>query len=349
MSKPAGYENLLDRVRARVTKQASTSDQGVAMPKEEDPNASPASAPTDAAVDGNKEKQTVSASKSNKDKGEAGKTLENAEAGTYGSGEGKTKEGQNPAALPTDGDLFSKQAADIITGLKDRMGLKVEKSAAKEEAGSEDEAKKEASKNEEDELPAEFTHEFHVKLASTLLATEAGRDHVRGILSDAMGAEAVDTLIKQASDMETHMQKQAQFEQLVKKAMDEMDPKEREEFIKSAKFHQSEVAKFEYGFEKVAYQQGAMDAAAMAQGGGELPPLPEEGAEPSIEEIVMILDQLVQSGQIDPALAEAILMELTGGGVDPAAAGGGMPPEAAVAEAGPKQASVDSIIDAVVS
>lgn len=380
MSKPASYENLLERVRARVTKSASSSDQGIAVPTEEDPNMKGgASTPGDEALDGKKEKQTISESKENKDKGEAGKTLENENANTHGSGEGdQGPASQHPESLPTEGEEFySKQASEVVNLLKERLGIrkqaaeapKEEEEAPKKEASDDagDTPKKEASTEEEsskkkagqaDEvsLPNEFSTEFHVKLASQLLATEEGREHARSILADAMGAEAVETLIKQASEMEKVAAEQAQFEGQIKQAMEKMSPEERDAFVKSAKFHRSEVDQLENDFEKQAYQQGAMDAAAMEEAGGALPEIPGAESDMTIEEVVMILDQLVQSGEIDPQMADAILQavmaemggEMPGGApADPAA--GGAPAEAAPVEEMPKAASVDSLIDDIVT
>jgi len=365
MSKPASYDNLLDRVRARVAKSASASDQGIAVPSEKDPsNKGGVAAPGDEALDGKKEKQTVPESKSNVDNGPAGKTLENQEAGTHGSGDGnKGPAPKRPDELPAGGDLYNKQASEVVELLKQRIGLK---QASSEKPSKEEGTKKEAKKSEDVELPSEFTTEFHVKLASQLLASEEGRDHARSILADAMGAEAVDTLIKKAEAMETELQQHEQFQNHVKQAMEQMTPEDRDEFVKSAKFHQSEVESLETNFEKSAYGQGAMDAAAMQQGGG-LPEIPEEGSDMTIEEIVMILDQLVQSGEIEPQLADAVLQAvmaemggapaaLAAGGapMDPAAlAAGGAPMDPAALAAGagmeemPKAASTDSIIDAV--
>jgi polyhydroxyalkanoate synthesis regulator phasin len=168
--------------------------------------------------------------------------------------------------------------------------------------------------------------------------------------------------------METELQQHEQFQNHVKQAMEQMTPEDRDEFVKSAKFHQSEVESLETNFEKSAYGQGAMDAAAMQQGGG-LPEIPEEGSDMTIEEIVMILDQLVQSGEIEPQLADAVLQAVMaemggalggapgGAPMDPAAlAAGGAPMDPAALAAGaagagmeemPKAASTDSIIDAV--
>lgn len=363
MSKPASYENLLERVRARVTKSASSSDQGIAVPTEEDPNMKGgASTPGDEALDGKKDKQTISESKENKDKGEAGKTLENAEAGTHGSGEGDQGPApQHPESLPTEGEEFySKQASEVVNLLKERLGIRKqaaeapkEEEAPKKEASTEEASKKEAGQADEVSLPNEFSTEFHVKLASQLLATEEGREHARSILADAMGAEAVETLIKQASAMEKVAAEQAQFEGQIKQAMEKMSPEERDAFVKSARFHHGEVEQLENDFEKQAYQQGAMDAAAMEEAGGALPEIPGAESDMTIEEVVMILDQLVQSGEIDPQMADAILqavMAEMGGGEMPAdPAAGGAPAEAAPVEEMPKAASVDSLIDDIVS
>jgi len=344
-TKVASFEDLKNRVHARVQaereKQASAADQGIAVPTEKDPNdKGTVSAPSGEQLAGNdKKKLTVPANdKSNKDGGEGGKTLENAEAGTYGSGEGKpTPAAQDPKDEPTGDDLFSKKAHDIVSALKARMNFGKQAYGKPEEASA-------------DEVAADmdgFTRDFHVKLASHLLASEAGCDTVRQILSDSMTADAVDTLIKRAAEMEEQATEQQQVVDFVKQAMEHMDEDERKAFIESANFHYCEVESLGSALEKRAYQQGAMDAASVEAAGGQLPPIPAEGEAPSIEEVVMILEQLVQSGQIDPQMAQAILEELLGGagGGDPMAAGA-LPPEAM--KAASYKNSIDSLIDEVV-
>ena len=357
-TKIASFDDLRTRVHARVKseqeKQASAADQGLAVPSEKDLNdKGNVSAPSGSSLEGNNtKKQTIPANdKANKDGGEAGKTLENSEAETHGSGEGKTVKSQDPKDEPTGDDLFRKQAKDIVVDLRERLNFG-KQASSEESSEKKEEAEKKARKNEAEDVAAEmdgFTHDFHVKLASHLLSSEAGRDTVRQILSDAMSADAVDSLIKNASNMEKQAAEVAKVENFVKEAMSKMDEGEREAFIKSAQFHQEEVAKLPSEMEKTAYQQGAMDAAAMEAAGGALPPIPAEGDAPSLEEVVMILEQLVASGQIDPQMAEAILQELLAS--DPAAA------EAAMAAGGgagamPKAASektdVDSLIDQVI-
>jgi hypothetical protein len=238
---------------------------------------------------------------------------------------------------------------------KKEAAAETEKEESKKEASeeaSEEESKKEAGESAE-AVAADmqgFTPDFHIKLASHLLATEAGRNVTRQILSDAMSAEAVDNLIKQAAHMEQAVAAQNAFEARIKQAVAQMNDDERKEFFKSAEFHKAEIEKLETAAEKRAYEQGAMDAAAMEAAGGAMPPIPAEGEAPSIDEIVMILDQLVQSGQIAPEEAQAILdilLQEVGG-----AEGGAVPAEAMPAEAkaaNAEEETTNSLVDDVLA
>ena len=109
----------------------------------------------------------------------------------------------------------------------------------------------------------------------------------------------------------------------------------------------------------MAFAQGAQDAAAMDESaaGGEEPQLPggEEGGTPSPEEIVQVLQQMVQSGEIDEETAQQVLQILAQGGdeaaagadpaagMDPAAAGAS-PEAAAGGEEVPKEVKAASAI-----
>jgi len=139
--------------------------------------------------------------------------------------------------------------------------------------------------------------------------------------------EVLNALIESASTEEEKQAALASFREL-KRA--------EQEFLNSddPSAHQS----FSFGVtlaEKAAAamaQDPNMDPAAMEAMMG----APEEGGEPSIEEVIAALEQLVQSGQISPEDAEALLAELMGGEGGMGGMGGemlpgmeGMPPKQA--------------------
>ncbi len=181
---------------------------------------------------------------------------------------------------------------------------------------------------------------MHVKLASAILQTEEGVAMAETLLRKQAGAQAAGELIKaageqewqwaQAAAQEEELQKQAaqaqaQWEEFTKTASKE----EVEQVVKMAKIHERAQSKLEHDFEKQAYDMGAQDAAAMEEAmmaeGGE--PIPEEG-EISDEEILMLLDEAVQSGEIDEETALALAEEILGG----EAGGEELPPEVVEAE-----------------
>jgi hypothetical protein len=167
---------------------------------------------------------------------------------------------------------------------------------------------------------------MHVKLASTLLQTEEGIEAVEAVLRKQAGAQAAAQLIKEAGEQEwLWAQAAAQEEELYKQAAEAeaqweeftktASEEEVAQIVKLAKIHEHAQSGFEYDFEKQAYDMGAQDAAAMEEAmmaeGGEQE-IPEEG-EISEEEILMLLDEAVQSGELDEETAVALAQELMGG------------------------------------
>lgn len=96
--------------------------------------------------------------------------------------------------------------------------------------------------------------------------------------------------------------------------------------------------------EKQAFDQGAGAAAAMADQGaaGEQEPQMPGADEVSDEDIVAVLDQMVQSGELTPEIASQIMQALQGGGAEGGAPGaggdagaGGPPPDGGAGAGGP--------------
>jgi hypothetical protein len=104
----------------------------------------------------------------------------------------------------------------------------------------------------------------------------------------------------------------------------------QQSIVKLAKAHSEALNQFEYDFEKIAYEKGAMAAAQMADAGLMEDQMPADYDPEQVQggDIVAVLDQLVQSGQITPEQAAQIVEMISGGDPD---AGGAPAPEAAPA------------------
>lgn len=192
---------------------------------------------------------------------------------------------------------------------------------------------------------------FHLKLASEILSTTEGRQYAESVLMRSLGAEAAADIVKAAAIMDQAayeaQQQEAelaeyqasgayQAEQLWKSA----SVNEQQSIIKMAQVH--EVAKSIYTDDlgefadicKQAYDAGAeacavmldKSAAALPEGAqaGELPEgapgeeageteAEQESEETTPEDILAVLEELVQSGQISEEVAQEILQQLVGG------------------------------------
>ena len=201
------------------------------------------------------------------------------------------------------------------------------------------EAAKAATSSEAVASNIELTPEFHLKLASSILATQEGVDFALSLLRKQAGVEAANDLMSSALAMHEKYASAAQApaeteaEQLFKSASAD----EQAMIVKFAKVHEYCLNRIENDFEKLAFAQGAQDAAAMDESaaGGQEPQLPggEEGGTPSPEEIVQVLQQMVQSGEIDEKTAQEVLQILAQGGDQEAGAAAGAPEGA---EGGPE-------------
>ena len=217
-----------------------------------------------------------------------------------------------------------------------------------------------------DAAAAELDATYLAKLASVILATEDGRNFAEAKLKESFGAEAASDIIKAACVMEqaaqeadmaaqeeqAYLQSGAyQAEQMWKSASDA----ERAEMTRMAKIHSFEMSKYgesEFGeILKSAYDQGAqaaaseMDAAPMPpEGGAEAAPeagAGQEGGEASLEEVIEVLGQMVQSGEVSPEVAQEILSKITGEtGAEAGSPGGTEGAEAAEAQAEPEVAEM---------
>lgn len=222
---------------------------------------------------------------------------------------------------------------------------------------------KTAAKSDDNLQRIELTPEFHIKLATEILATEEGIAFAEGLLRKSAGEEAARELLaaageqqyeflKQAAEQEQYeqylaaveAQQAAAWEELTKNATED----EIREIVRIKQAHTILQSKLGSDLEKQAYAGGADDAALLEEamaaegaGGEEGAGLEgvEEDPEMAVEEILMLIDEAVQSGEISEEDAMMIAESLIGG--DEGMGGEEMDPEAmAMVEGAEKMASV---------
>jgi hypothetical protein len=178
----------------------------------------------------------------------------------------------------------------------------------------------------------------YVKLASVILESEEGVKLATRLLKEAKGAEVANQLINAATQAQENFNKaaaaEAQGAELADAMFKSASAEDQALIIKYAQVHSASAEEIDADttltaeqkqIAKLAYAQGAMDGAAMqdasAEGGaGNLPG--GESEEPSPEDILAIVEQLVQSGQLPPEVGQQLIQELTGGGEGAAAPAG---------------------------
>jgi len=206
------------------------------------------------------------------------------------------------------------------------------------------------------ELANDYSDDYLRKLAYAIVETEGGLEAVEPILLKFAGQEeAKEIMYKAAAEYDglVQLSDAIQEEEMLKAAYEQEVISQAEEMLKSASEEEREIiikiatthdeACADYGDEellKIAYMAGAGDGAAMmdaeaAAGEGEEAGLPGAAqGEPSVEEIVQLLDAMVASGEIDEETAAEVVAQLAGGGEEEAMMEGAMPEEAMMAEAG---------------
>lgn len=334
------YKDLIERARLRAQSiKAATqvpgtppslrnlpsdpSDAGKATAPE-DPNASP-------------DKRNVPGSQPQNSDANPAATPPMPETQPAGLGEGK------PLPTPTDGNAKDKAFTSPTTDL-----AKIASSAAEIAARLTGRVAptapaapepKQAAASPETPAGLELTPDYHLKLATIILADEEGRGYVEQLLDRHIGHQARTELVKSAQEMQDKFAQvayaqHAEQQELLKVAaqheterlnfLTELGKLPEEQQIKVAGMIEliNSAAQNLQGFELDSFIKGAMDMAALMDGGG----MPEggevdpaamaPGATPNLspEELLALVDQLVQAGQIDPAQAEEIKALLSGGG-----------------------------------
>jgi len=217
-----------------------------------------------------------------------------------------------------------------------------------------------AEKNAGDDIYANLTDHFHMKLASEILSSEEGIALAHTYLSKRANAEAADDLINKARAQQEGFCKaaaeeyeyQEQMLAFQKEASDQFNalPPEQQALVKKAgEAHQENLSQISDDLHKLAYMQGAADGGAMMEDPGGMIPGgdPEQPMGP--EEIMAVVQAMVESGELTPEEAEQILAELEGGEMG-GAPEGGMPGDPAMmgAEGAPPAEAGGAIDDAAI-
>ena len=233
-----------------------------------------------------------------------------------------------------------KKAQSLRMKLAADLGTEAQKKAADDKCKSEEkseDAPKEKSEGEDKKASAQIhPSDLRSQMVGHLLKSASGRSLLDAALSEVIGdAEASDLLKKaaelgEAEEVDAINRRYAQAEaykeakaledvyfELTKEATDGDFAKieETAEFLKlaSAPFEDNELAAefFQHGLKIAAamMQPGMEDPAAMQGAMDQAMPPAAEG-EPSIEEILAVLEELVAEGRLQPEEAEQLAMAL---------------------------------------
>jgi hypothetical protein len=246
----------------------------------------------------------------------------------------KTKQKEDEAVSDPVTAKVATQGLTLAERIKERL---MGKEASQEEVAQGDVVtqnteveQSEQSEKSAEEVASDFDLEpdAYRKIAHLVLGYEEGREMLDSLADKELGKQAAEQLITEAEHLGRHEMAQAQAQAEHQGQIQKLASTATEDDVKSmqkmANIHAAEIAKLEFDFEKHAYDAGAEAAAAAAdEGDGMIPG--NEGEDISIEEIAEIVMAMVESGELDPQLAEAILAELAGGGgeeamMDPAMA-----------------------------
>ncbi len=184
---------------------------------------------------------------------------------------------------------------------------------------------KQAAEQQDVQIPAGFSNNDDVmrKLANLgqfMLGTEEGQRAVARELEKERGIKEAAAMIAQAQQQaaQYEMQKRAYAEQMAaaeyQQAM-EKQAAEQQFMEKYAAYcestHRTWLDGLRTPLEKMAYMQGAVDGeqAAQAMAAGGEPAIDGSEGDLSDDDVIQIIQEMVQSGQIAPEEAEAILQQ----------------------------------------
>lgn len=159
---------------------------------------------------------------------------------------------------------------------------------------------------------------LHAKIAHTILETEEGRAMALRYMERAKDQEAANDIMKAAAFLEDQSLQLAQMEQewalAAQQIYENASPEEKAIMDKMANVHMTAKAGLKTELEKQAYDAGAQTAAGMADAGTMNSMMGGAGGDASDadlsqvsdEDIVAVLDEMVQNGELPPLTARPI-------------------------------------------
>lgn len=187
--------------------------------------------------------------------------------------------------------------------------------------------------------------DMHMKVSAALFSTERGVALVEEYLSELRGSQDAQAMIQKAASDQAVFQKVASDVAQVIQQRDEQfhgqiaelneiykvaNTEQRARLETLSQIYAHDLANLDprlHDFYKAGAADAANGMAAMAEGGEFAVPGGEGDLDPA--QLEMIIQQLVEAGQLDPAMAQELMAQLTGGGGAPVE-GGAMPDEAAM-------------------
>ena len=228
--------------------------------------------------------------------------------------------GQGHYITPINGDAKDK-AATTPTAPLDKIANMLRESVVALQSAAEPVAEPAAPVKEaahEFDMPSDLTQNEDImrKLASIgamMVGCEEGAQAVAEVLERRCGEEEAASLItaarEQAIKMASAMEEESSHEEPTPAQDSEADVFAKQASV-CAESHNAWLNYFQTAIEKQAYAQGAVDGeqAAQAMEAGAAPEIPgTEEAGMSDEDVLQVIQEMVQSGEIAPEEAEAIL------------------------------------------
>lgn len=363
MSNPYTYDSVLARVRNVQQKRAADSEALNMKDPADKGTVTPPNHP-----DGDNDKKRMTPPSATNENGQEGKDLTDKDTHPSSTGQhvpGPVTPGKPKEDAATQPDTPISKIASDVTSIVNRIQNLQKAASAPTPPPASKPAPKAATSNANDDVAnnIELTPSFHMKLASLILQDEEGLEFAERILRKAAGQERANELIQAALQQQDMYVKaanaydqqlqyeaaaQAQQEQAFNQFMKSASAEDRQTIEKWATVHGSLINTFATDWEKLAYMQGANDAAAMgdSEAAGQAPQIEGGGEGPmSPEEIIQLLEQLVQSGELDPQTAQQIAQSLVSEeGGEAGGAGGAGGEQAPLPTDAPEEAKAASVL-----
>lgn len=215
----------------------------------------------------------------------------------------------------------------------------------------------------------EGMEDYCAKVAGYLKQTEGGIERFESFLKEECGVKVASEIIagaQQERDAFLAAQyAQAEAQQKIayvvqaeaaslEQELAKMTPAQLDHAVKTAQTHIANLEKLAAKAPELAeaYRAAMEDAEHVVQAavmGAEAPAIPGGDGEIAPDQIMALIQELVASGQLDPALAEQLLAQIAGGGAEAPAEGGEVAPEAAPeAEEGSEEEKLASFVQKLI-